>query len=800
MKRRSILTFLCVLLLASAATAQGPAPLADRLPANTLLYAGWAGQNPAFNQALLGQLLKSDQSAALLRSIYGLILENASHADEKASFEHVWAMADIVWRRPVAIALIDVSPPASPPEGNEATQPTGPPPAPFDISAVLMIDLGQQRDTFAQHLDALLETGEVPLEQTTVGELPARMLMTPIGPVMLAYVGETLMVTLGDKTLETLAALAAEASLARNPKFLTHMKDVAGADVQLAVYLDIERIRATVQTFLPPPPETPEGAEEPTTQMASGMSPAYYIASMVGPVWEAVGMDQATVVAGAISVDGDALHAKMRLFTPGPHHGLLTIYTGDPITEADLADVPADADYVSIMKLPIEKVYDELLRRSEAFPSMPDGEKPSEAITEQLAMMETMLGFSIREDLLGAVGQTWMMVSAPSQGGFLTGTVLSVEIADAAKLGDLIDKLERRLEGRPDPASDDGSAPAAVAPAAPDEVGEVEEIDDADPVLATMRIGDTDIRYVRRAPGRRSERPWIPMPVAPAWAVHGDRLYMALYPQVIAAVLQRGPVTSLTSTPQFRTLRAKLAARPCSLVYTNTPKILRQVYNFALIGWTTGAGAGRRFGVVNLEQHWLPPLTSIERYLQPEMQAVSADDGGITWEWYGSVPIVGALTALNTVGAASTAMLPTMSRARGKAKEAVSSANLHAIGSAAAMYAAMHDNEFPENFEALIEEGLIMPHALKSSHSPGQVQMVNGVLMGDVGFIYLKPHLSMDSGLIMAYEKPEYYGHRGTNVARVDGSVTWLDMADFQELLERTQAAREAAQDNGAGF
>ena len=68
MKRRSILTFLCVLLLASAATAQGPAPLADRLPANTLLYAGWAGQNPAFNQALLGQLLGSEQSAALLRS------------------------------------------------------------------------------------------------------------------------------------------------------------------------------------------------------------------------------------------------------------------------------------------------------------------------------------------------------------------------------------------------------------------------------------------------------------------------------------------------------------------------------------------------------------------------------------------------------------------------------------------------------------------------------------------------------------------------------------------------------------
>ena len=42
--------------------------------------------------------------------------------------------------------------------------------------------------------------------------------------------------------------------------------------------------------------------------------------------------------------------------------------------------------------------------------------------------------------------------------------------------------------------------------------------------------------------------------------------------------------------------------------------------------------------------------------------------------------------------------------------------------------------------------------------------------------------------------------HRGTNVVLISGAVRWLDAAEFQELLERTQAAREAVENDGAGF
>jgi hypothetical protein len=128
------------------------------------------------------------------------------------------------------------------------------------------------------------------------------------------------------------------------------------------------------------------------------------------------------------------------------------------------------------------------------------------------------------------------------------------------------------------------------------------------------------------------------MPVAPAWAIHEGRLYVALWPQVIeSALLHQAPgadgavkAPSLSATPAYAALKQRVGKNASILTYLNGAAIARDVYNLLLVGWTAGAGELSR-QVPSLRQDWLPALATLEKYLQPEMSAVASDANGITF-------------------------------------------------------------------------------------------------------------------------------------------------------------------------
>jgi len=92
------------------------------------------------------------------------------------------------------------------------------------------------------------------------------------------------------------------------------------------------------------------------------------------------------------------------------------------------------------------------VRRSlrEIWPALGQGESFEDRYEQSMAEFQEELGCSLEDDVLASLGDTWVLSSAASQGGFLTGTVLSVEVTDADKLAEVIAKIEEAAGGLPE--------------------------------------------------------------------------------------------------------------------------------------------------------------------------------------------------------------------------------------------------------------------------------------------------------------------------------------------------------------
>ncbi|MHC4985258.1 MAG: hypothetical protein ACYTFO_03790, partial [Planctomycetota bacterium] len=493
--------------------------------------------------------------------------------------------------------------------------------------------------------------------------------------------------------------------------------------------------------------------------------------------WWALGIDNATTFAAAMHFEGDMMRLVSRLSTPAPHHGLLTLYDGRPLTDDDLTMVPADADYFSAFHLAPAAVYDEAMRVLHQMPTPQDEQALYDTyMTEILPEIEAELGFALEEDLLDTFGDRWVLCSAPSYGGFLTGTVLMADLRSPAGLQEIIDQLESSVGGvqRQDDAESPTTRPSGRR---------------GPPIeLAETMVDSTPIHYISRFLSGHGGP--LPIPVAPAWAIHEDRLYAALFPQVIETVLTREDIVPITEDAQFQQMRERLWLQDnvVAIEYLNSPKIAREAYNILLVVSTVLQNLPE--GEFHLPVQWfrLPSLTALEDALSPEISVMAVDDSGISTEWYGQTPVSGVFG----LAMASAAMIPTLNEARDSLRRPVPPANLGVINIAIMEYMAKNQtSQLPESLASLVEDGYLPAPALKSPNGRGAPpQFVDGELVGDIGYVYVPGHSVLDQAyLIVAYERPEYYAGAGTMVLRLDGAVEWLDMTAFRRRLAESEAA-----------
>ena len=140
MKCSIAITSIVLALAVCPLCAGGSAPLADRLPAGTLVYAGWAGQSLTFRGSMFGQMLKDPLFEQFVETLKQASLDKASDANAREMAAEGWELAGMLFRHPTAVAMFDIG------DANN----DGPP------SVALLVDLGEDRAKFAEHLDSLL--------------------------------------------------------------------------------------------------------------------------------------------------------------------------------------------------------------------------------------------------------------------------------------------------------------------------------------------------------------------------------------------------------------------------------------------------------------------------------------------------------------------------------------------------------------------------------------------------------------------------------------------------------------------
>jgi len=580
MKTRILLSIvLCLALLAGPAMA-GP-PLARQIPSGALAYFGWAGtDNPAFVKSTFGQLLNDPACAKLIAAAKTAMLSDMHGEDEQKAFAQVWPMLGIAARHPAAIAWTGLH------ETQREPIPQG----------GLLIDLGADKKAFAAYLDALI--GLVPandrenIKEATVGKVTYRTVKDRNAPeVSFGFIGTTFFVTIGAGTAADFITVKRGDSLDSDKAFTSRMKDVGGEGEQMSTYLDVAGIRKVVEPLI-------------LAEMGPGNGPT------PAQILKIIGLDRLEAVAASTRFVEGGMASRMKVFSPGPHRGVLSLFDGKALTKADLSHVPADADFVCAANVSPSRLWKEIRPVIDgAYPRM------GQEMLQNMARSERAIGLSIEKDILDNLGDTWVLSSAASQGGFLTGTVMTAELKDERAFAMAAMKIEGFFEAMLAAKKNDAERQGRTLR--------------PQPSIETVKAGKIAVKYVA-IPG--------PVPVAPAWAIHNGRLYVALFPQVIQATIENEGKNPLTSDATFAACRAKVSKNASMLSYVNTPKLVSQVYHWGLMIWTVAANAGASEAGLPLKPSWLPAMSKLATYLPPAVSASSADKTGVLFEKHAATP------------------------------------------------------------------------------------------------------------------------------------------------------------------
>jgi len=722
--------------LLAAALAPG-APLADRLPGETLLYVGWAGRTLTFDGSMVGQLLQEPEVGQLVRLVQHLLRDSAGSRFPAQQAEHMWSLAKIVWQRPVAIGVLPF----------EAKSPR----------AAMLIDVGDDREPFEAELSTALNelAGEAEIAERTVGTTTFRTITGPGGMVFsFGYMDNVFFACVGDGVAEALIELVPGGSLAADEGFSSCLDAVTGENEQLVFYLDVPAAVETAENVVPPPSSNPQTA--PAAEAPSGVT----------AVLKALGLGKAAALAGTTRIVDRGMYTKVRVFSPAPHEGLLMPFAGPPLTDADLARVPEDAVYLAAANISAKGFVEQVIRIGQLLPA---------PWTRSLSPLLDALA-SVDDTTLASFGDTWVLSSCPSHGGLFTGTVITAEVQDPNAFAEMLADLERPF--RPAPPGEPTTAPSETQPSAtrPADL----------PTIHSAPAGRTEVHYL--TVGGDGQAAFF----QPAWAIQKNRLYLAGWPQVIQTAIQQEVPRPLTAGEPYQNVRSKLTGEPSVLIYQDEGRVLRALYPFLLpIAARGRSRVAARQDIPPIPL--LPPsLAKVNKYVWPHITAGRGDAEGVTIETYGS----GIHFYTQLLFPAS--LVPSLMRAREGAKISISSRRLDAIGEAASDYAAAYQSPAPD-LAALCERHLLHPDVLVSplSGRPAPV-LQDGRLVGEVDYIYIRLPLDAPIDLVQAHERPGNYPRRdGTNVLYKDRSVRFVDSQTFQRELRRTREWMTAHDEQG---
>jgi prepilin-type processing-associated H-X9-DG protein len=378
---------LMVVSLAAPALAQ---PLADRVPADALIYVGWTGSNhlgAEFEQSHLKAILQSSGAHKLFTETVPQLARRIGQ-DQPGAAEYATLLSAIgsrVWRHPSAFYF----------SGIDFTNPQQPTPR-----MALMCDAGDESAALIKDFQSAIDRA---------GKTPVPMKVVPQGTLITLQIGATP------------GALAA-GSLSQDANFkqaLTqlHQKPVA------TVYINLAGI---VQALDAAPARGRRGQENHANWIK---------------LRDALGLTGAKSAAWTGAFDGKDWSSKAFLAAPAPRTGLLSMLDAKPLTDDILRLIPGSATMFAATTFDAAK----LLADIRATAAKLDPAAPGK-IEQGLDRFRTMTGVDLQKDVLEPLGPQWAAYADPGvAGNYSIAFVLLNKLDDPAKAERSLSQLSLSL-------------------------------------------------------------------------------------------------------------------------------------------------------------------------------------------------------------------------------------------------------------------------------------------------------------------------------------------------------------------
>src|SRR5262249_42598286 len=132
---------------------------------------------------------------------------------------------------------------------------------------------------------------------------------------------------------------------------------------------------------------------------------------MRGQVLDALGLNNLTSLASVSGLDGKGWASHSLLAMDGPPSGIFALSDGLPLSADSLTPVPKDATFALVGRLDLDRAY-----RGVSETAGKIDPRARLMLEQGLATVENHLGVDLSRDIFKALGDTWCVYSAPSEG------------------------------------------------------------------------------------------------------------------------------------------------------------------------------------------------------------------------------------------------------------------------------------------------------------------------------------------------------------------------------------------------
>lgn len=381
--------FLCGVIVLIAWTQTFAQAMADRVPADAMIYVGWNGSRdmgPSYAGSHLKAVLDASDVPELFNQFLPAVMNRIGKEDRDAA-DAMQLAAEIgkdLWSYPSAFFF----------GGLNMAQ--GQPPTP---KAGILIRAGADSRAVMQRLSGPVQKAQA--------ELPFPLTLTQSGDVVAVLIGYAQADLPGGavKSLSSTAAFTKTAAMVQK-------------DAVIAAYLDNEKLLTLIETGVQMSGDPQAAQMWPKMKDALGIS----------------GLKQAMFTAG---FDGKGWQGNVFIGAPQPRTGLLALLDAKPISDETLKLIPKNARNASAASLDLARVLVEIRNAIQKVEP-----RARQQMDQVLADISRKLGVDIEKDLINGLGSEWASYVSPTVGGNnVLGLVTINHLKDPAKAEKALAKL-----------------------------------------------------------------------------------------------------------------------------------------------------------------------------------------------------------------------------------------------------------------------------------------------------------------------------------------------------------------------